>query len=192
LLDLNFENNLQPKQGYLLVAEPFMDSDYFKRSVILICEYNAEGSFGFVLNNYLDINFEDFSEELIKIDSRISIGGPVDVKNLFYIHTLGEKIPNSIKVSDKIFIGGDYEVLIEQLKSTPNPETKVRFFLGYSGWSKNQLDDEIAEKSWIVVKSDMTNLIMDTSKNNLWQKCLQELGGKYKMFSQIPVNPNNN
>ncbi len=192
MLDLNFENNLQPKQGYLLVAEPFMDSDYFKRSVILICEYNAEGSFGFVLNNYLDINFEDFSEELIKIDSRISIGGPVDVKNLFYIHTLGEKIPNSIKVSDKIFIGGDYEVLIEQLKSTPNPETKVRFFLGYSGWSKNQLDDEIAEKSWIVVKSDMTNLIMDTSKNNLWQKCLQELGGKYKMFSQIPVNPNNN
>jgi putative transcriptional regulator len=192
LLDLNFENNLQPKQGYLLVAEPFMDSDYFKRSVILICEYNTEGSFGFVLNNYLDINFEDFSEELIKIDSRISIGGPVDVKNLFYIHTLGEKIPNSIKVSDKIFIGGDYEVLIEQLKSTPNPETKVRFFLGYSGWSKNQLDDEIAEKSWIVVKSDMTNLIMDTSKNNLWQKCLQELGGKYKMFSQIPVNPNNN
>lgn len=192
MLDLNFENNLQPQQGYLLVAEPFMDSDYFQRSVILICDYNAEGSFGFVLNNYLDVNFEDFSEELIKIDSKISIGGPVDVKNLFYIHTLGAKIPNSIKVSDKIYIGGDYDVLIEQLKSTPNPETKVRFFLGYSGWSKNQLDDEIAEKSWIVVKSNITNLIMDTSKNNLWQECLQKLGGKYKMFSQIPVNPNNN
>ncbi len=183
---------MEPKQGLLLVAEPFMNSDYFERSVILLCEYNDEGSFGFVLNNYLDVNFEDFSEDLIKMDSKISIGGPVEVKNLFYIHTFGDKIPNSIKITDEISLGGDYDKLIELLKNTNKPETKVRFFLGYSGWEKNQLDNEIKEKSWIVVKSNLLNLIMDTKKTDLWQECLQKLGGKYVVFSQIPTNPNNN
>lgn len=192
LLDLNFENTLQPKQGLLLVAEPFMNSDYFERSVILLCEYNGEGSFGFVLNNYLDVNFEDFSEDLIKMDSKISIGGPVEVKNLYYIHTFGDQVPNSVKITDDIYLGGDYNTLIDLVKTAKNPETKVRFFLGYSGWNKDQLDDEIKEKSWIVVESNLLNLIMDTSKTNLWQECLQKLGGKYLMFSQIPINPNNN
>jgi len=192
LLDLNFENKLQPQQGYLLVAEPFMNEDYFKRSVILICEYNEEGSFGFVLNNYLDVNFEELSEDLINIDSKISIGGPIDVKNLFYIHTFGDLVPKSTQISENLYLGGDYEKLMELLNTSLKPERHVRFFLGYSGWGKGQLDDEIKEKSWIVVEPKVQNIIMNTSKTNLWQECLQKLGGKYKMFTQIPINPHNN
>lgn len=192
MLDLNFNNTLKPKQGLLLVAAPFMDSHYFQRSVIFLCEYNEDGSFGFVLNNYLDINFDDISKDLIKINSKISAGGPVDIKDLRYIHTFGDLVPNSVKITDQIHLGGDNNVLIELIKKSDLPETKVRFFLGYCGWFKNQLDEEINEKSWIVVNSSDLNLIMDTNKKDLWQECLQKLGGKYLMFSQIPTNPNNN
>ena len=169
-----------------------MENDFFQRSVILICEYNTEGCFGLVLNNYLDINFTNLQEDILNINAKIAIGGPVDAKNLFYLHTFGAKIPNSEKVTEQIYLGGDYTVLMETLRSVSNPESHVRFFLGYSGWSQGQLDDEINEKSWIVVQSDMPELIMDTRKSDLWQEGLQRLGRKYTLFSQIPLNPNNN
>jgi putative transcriptional regulator len=81
-------------------------------------------------------------------------------------------VPNSVKIIENIYLVGDSDVLVELLKTIPNPKLKVRFFLGYSIWAKDQLDDEIRGKSWIIVKSNADKLIMDTSSNRLWQECL--------------------
>ena len=62
MFDLNVYNTLEPQKGRLLITEPFMDNDYFHRSVILLCEHNEDGSFGFVLNNYTDIRLSQFEK----------------------------------------------------------------------------------------------------------------------------------
>ncbi len=192
MLDINFDNKLRPKAGVFLLSEPFLDNDYFRRSVILLCEHNEEGSFGFVLNNFLEHKFVGLPKPVLASNSEISVGGPVEIANLYFIHTFGEQVPGSTELISGIFLGGDYDALQDAIKKSENPEKNVRYFLGYSGWDKNQLNQEIEEKSWIVCDPQNNSWIMDTKKKDLWESCLRFLGGKYKMFAQFPINPNNN
>jgi putative transcriptional regulator len=192
LIDLDFNTKQKPSPGSILIAEPFADDDYFRRSVIFICEYNKKGSFGFVLNNFLDVDFNELSAEQIELKARVSVGGPVDINNLYFLHTYGDEIPGSYKVTDLLYLGGDYKMLISLLKEEKYPEKRARFFLGYSGWNEKQLDQEIENKNWAVIYPDNLDDIMDTTRDNIWNTLLQDLGGKYRLFSNFPINPSNN
>ena len=192
MIDFNFENNTPIQSGSILISEPFADDDYFERSVIYICNHNSEGSFGFVLNNFIDTKIADFVDEFPLIQTRLSIGGPVDTSNLFYFHLFGEKIKGSEHVKDNIYLGGDFADVQKILKEQPETVTKIRFFVGYSGWDMNQLDNEIEGKSWIVINDYTEELIFNTSNNNLWKEILQRQGEKFKIISQFPINPNDN
>ena len=68
-------------------------------------------------------------------------------------------------------------------------EKNYRFFVGYSGWSPGQLLEELNAKSWIVYQNKDENLIFDFSSQDLWKKVLREMGGKYRVISNYPVDP---
>ncbi len=191
MLDLKVHNKLSPKKGRLLVTEPFLDDDYFGRSVILLCEHNEEGSFGFVLNNYIDISINDLIE-FPEFDTRISKGGPVGQNHIYYIHTLGDVIENSIHVVGNIYTGGEFEDIKKQAELGLIQPNQIRFFLGYSGWTTNQLEGELKHNSWLVSELINEEDIMDTFNDNLWQTYMNKQGGKYKAFSHFPKNPNLN
>ena len=188
-IDLQVNNTLQPEKGRLLISEPFLQDEYFSRSVVLLCEHNEEGSFGFVLNNYLDVDLHEISTNFPDIPARISLGGPVKNQNLYFIHTLGHQIPGSIPVASSIFLGGDYDVLLEKLNTDLSLLKNVRFFLGYSGWSPGQLDNELKEKSWLVLQNFNEMDIMDTNLDSIWKDLMAQQGGKYKMMSKFPLDP---
>lgn len=188
LLDFNKLNKLKPAKGLVLISEPFLDDDYFKRSVVLLCEHNEEGSFGFVLNNYLDIQLTDLLEDLPGISTRISVGGPVNSDNLYYLHTLGDKIPGSIEVMDGIFMGGSFDVLKVAMEAGALEKHQIRFFIGYSGWSPGQLDEELQRSSWIVGKLNSADL-MDFDIEDLWKKVLNGMGSNYSLIAGYPEDP---
>lgn len=192
MIDLDFNTTLPPSNGALLIAEPFANDDYFRRSVVLICDYNEKGCFGFVLNNYLELDFNELSEEKLDINTRVSIGGPVDTNNLYFIHRYGNQIENSIQINNDLYLGGDYKQLIHLLRQEKTPEKFARFFLGYAGWTENQLDQEIESNFWVVMNPESSLELMDTSTPTLWSQCLNQLGGRYKVFTHFPNNPNNN
>ena len=191
-LDFLFENNNHPQKGSLLLSEPFMSDQYFGRSVILLCNHDDEGSFGFVLNNYIDINLNKLDPTFPKIKTKISIGGPVDTKHLYYVHTLGDRIEGSVLVRDGVYLGGDYTQLINLLKTDLNLIKEIRFFLGYSGWESEQLSDELDEKSWVAVNNIKNNDVMNVSDDNLWQYCMNKQGSRFKVMSNFPIDPNFN
>ena len=134
-------NNAQPESGDILLSEPFLDDPYFGRKVVLLCEHNDEGSFGFVLNNFIDIDVDEVMEELPKLKARISVGGPVKNGNLYYLHTRGD-IPESIPVVEGVCMGGDFDLIKKMLQQGELTADDIRFFIGYSGWSPSQLDHE--------------------------------------------------
>jgi putative transcriptional regulator len=74
----------------------------------------------------------------------------------------------------------------------PSNNSKIRFFLGYSGWSKNQLKDELKENSWIVANNIETEDILNTKNNVLWNYCLEKQGERFKTIAKFPLNPNEN
>ena len=104
------KNSEKPSKGKVLISEPFLDDPYFKRVVIVLCEHNDEGTFGFVLNNYIDnIELTEMIIDFPEFDTKVSIGGPVSTSNIFYLHTRGDIIPNSQEITKDLFFGGDYD-----------------------------------------------------------------------------------
>lgn len=185
MLDLNVYNSLAPKKGRLLITEPFLETEYFHRTVILLCEHNEDGTFGFVLNNYVNVDLSQF-EGMPEFDTRISMGGPVSTKNLYYIHTLGDKLPESIQVSGNLYAGGDFEILKELIATNQVAHNQIRFFLGYSGWVEKQLEGELKNNSWLVADIKSIDDIMNVDYETIWADYMESMGGKYKAFAHFP------
>ena len=173
------------------MSEPFLEDDYFRRSVVLLCDYNDEGAFGFVLNNYITIKLEELLEDMGDFETTISLGGPVSTNNLYYIHTLGDTLPGSTELLKGISIGGDFEVLKMLIQKGDIKPNQIKFFLGYSGWSANQLDDELKENAWVVTNASKKE-IMSLPDEKLWKKTLDKMGGKFKVISKFPKDPSLN
>ncbi len=168
-----------------------MDDPYFKRTVVLLCEHNEEGSFGFVLNRYVDVDINDIIADLPQIETRISIGGPVKNENLFYLHRLGDQIEGSTEILKGLYIGGSFDALKEKIANRVIDIADVRFFLGYAGWQENQLDEELKSKSWLIVPGEGTD-IMNTFNDNLWSEVLRDKGENFSHFANFPKNPSLN
>ena len=181
-------NKLKPKKGRLLIAEPFMDDPYFKRSVVLLTEYSKDGSFGFMLNKPLELKINDVMEDFPPFDAPLFMGGPVQSDSLFYIHTQGEVIENSMKITDNLYWSGNFEQLKQLVKDQQIFPNEIKFFIGYSGWDHEQLVDEIEEESWIIADLQSKN-ISELDEVDLWRNTLQKMGSKFSLLSNFPEDP---
>ena len=185
------ENIKAPEKGKLLVSDPMMGDPYFQRAVILICEHNEEGSFGFILNKYVEIDLDDLVEDIPAIANRVSIGGPVENNHLYYLHRLGEELPGSVEVSKGLYVGGDFDILKNMLSQKRLDKDQIRFFVGYSGWGEGQLLEEMDSESWYV--SEINELpIMDTERDDLWELAFKKMGGSFAILANFPNDPGMN
>lgn len=183
---------LKPKKGKLLIAEPTLTGDVsFNRSVVLLAEHNEEGSVGFILNKPLEYTISDLVTE-IEIPLQVYNGGPVEQDNLYFIHKVPHLIDNSIEISNGIYWGGDFDKIVDLINQKTISEDDIRFFLGYSGWSSLQLDEELSSKSWIIVKNEYESSIIQKSSVAFWKEKMMELGGDYLLWSNAPENPSLN
>lgn len=182
----------QLNNGSVLLAEPSLIGDTnFQRSVILISKYSRNGVVGFITNKPLLHTISDVLPEVTE-EFRIYEGGPVEKDNLYFVHSKPELIPDSIKINDSLFWGGDFDVVADLIIAGKLQPNHIKFFLGYTGWDYNQLNQEIDSKNWIVqntVKS--TQLIADTM-DTYWKDSLTKLGGHYPIWANAPENPSYN
>lgn len=178
----------KPSKGKLLIAEPSILNDRsFNRSVILLSEHNDEGSIGFIINKPLSYTLNDLIPE-IESDLVIYNGGPVSQENLYFIHRVPELIPDSLEIGNGIYWGGNFEAVQNLLQDNILTKDDIRFFLGYSGWSKDQLMDELKTTSWLVVESKNQN-IFDITDSSFWKEQLLKFGGEYRLWANAPENP---
>lgn len=192
-MDINIDffkitNDKQAAQGRVLISEPFLGDTYFKRSVVLLTDHSEEGSVGFVLNKPIDVKLQDVLQDFPKFDSGISLGGPVNTNTVHFLHTLGNEIPNSIQVKDNVYWGGDFSSLTQLVAGGLVRKDQLRFFLGYSGWSADQLKNEIEENAWLIAEIS-TQLIMKSEKQEFWHDVLKKMDNKYKVWANFPENP---
>lgn len=190
-LELDPPNNYPPERGRLLVSEPYLADPYFRRTVVLLCAHDTEGSFGFVLNRYIDMDISDLMENMPPINARVSIGGPVQSGNLYYLHAFGERVDGSVQVMEGIHMGGDFEQLRSILATDPKLAKHVRFFVGYSGWGQDQLAKELEQRSWLISLADKRR-VMNTKLKDLWADTLRGMGRAYAPLANFPDDPSMN
>jgi putative transcriptional regulator len=116
------------------------------------------------------------------------IGGPVQKNTLHFIHRLGHQISDSLEISEGLYWSGDYDQVASMVNLGKIDENNIRFFAGYSGWGEGQLERELSQNYWIVTQMD-ANFLFETSPQMLWRDTLKKMGGKYKMFSNYPIDP---
>ncbi len=190
--EIQLSTDIKPEAGKILISEPFLEDPFFKRSVVLLCRHNTEeGSFGLVINRFLDVEMQEVLNDFPAFGGKVGLGGPVEPSSLFYIHTKGDILTDSVKVFDNIHLGGDFEKLKELMDLGLITDSDIRFFIGYSGWGKHQLDDELKEKSWLVTETT-SEAVMQATDKHLWEQALKELGDRFSMLANFPEDPSLN
>lgn len=182
------KNDIKPQAGSLLISEPHLNDFFFERSVVLLADHSEEGSFGLIINKPLKARFNDIVKDFPSFDAPVYLGGPVKTDSLFFVHTLGSRISESSLIMDGLYWGGKLDEVQTLLMDGQISANQIRFFVGYAGWSPNQLDEEMEKHSWIVKMASLEDIII-TDPLTLWQRTIRSLGQEYAIWSNYPANP---
>jgi putative transcriptional regulator len=186
----NYKKEIRKKLriGSLILSQPFLKDELFKRSVCLLCAHSREeGSFGFILNKKTEYLAGDFIEEFEGLPIPVFYGGPVANDSLYFIHDNVMQLEGAHEICKGVFWGGDFHEMIRNMLIATNMQTKIKFVLGYSGWDPGQLRKEIIEDSWIVANGSKD--IVFSESEDLWKEVMQEMGGLYDHLSKLPERP---
>ncbi len=172
-------------KGQLLLDSGQLRGSFFQRTVVLICQHDAEGAFGLVLNratgnNVGDMIVADLPDTLKTCP--LYLGGPVQPSALSFLHS-DAFIPDA-NVIPNLNLGHSLDSLVE-LGESPSATRKIKLFAGYAGWSPGQLEDEMKRKAWLTHPASL-ELVFDTDCAQLWQVILRKKGWKYKLLAQMP------
>lgn len=179
---------IDPGTGILLIAEPFLKDPNFQRTVVLLCDHQPEGSFGFVLNRRYEHTLSDLMNDMESLPLPVYYGGPVQMDTLHFLHQYPDQIPGGQKITEDIWWGGDFQTAVQLLQSGGIDSRKIRFFIGYSGWGEGQLDGEMKEKSWLTVAATK-KLVFQRDEKAIWGEALRLLGGDYEQMVNYPIDP---
>lgn len=165
---------------HLLIAMPNLDDPYFSKSVTYICEHSSEGALGIVLNTELEANYQELFDHLKfasldrpQLKTKLLAGGPVSPERGFILHTPIGNWDSSLTVTDEVALSTSEDILTA-IAMNQGPR-KERIALGYAGWEKGQLEQELKDNSWLFVKANET-LLFDTPVQEIWHKATQLLG----------------
>ena len=162
-------------KGQLLLDSGQLRGSFFQRTVVLICQHDAEGAFGLVLNRPTsskagDMIVADLPEALKSCP--LFHGGPVQSSALSYL--LSDAFVPDANVMPNLSLGHSLDSLVE-LGESFSPTRKLKLFAGYAGWSPGQLEDEMKRKAWLTHPASL-ELVFDTDPDHLWKKILDQKG----------------
>lgn len=198
LLMMNRDNNqiskIKIEKGDLLLANPFLKQPDFYRSAVLILEKDAAGGFlGLTLNRPTRLLMQDLfdlPEEVMNVE--VYGGGPVDNDRLFMLHRLGDRVDGSVEIANGIYVGGQLPDIAQAVTTGAAITGDMRFFLGYSGWAKGQLEEEIKDNFWALSREYDPSLLLTGSGSDYWREEVSRLGPDFRSWLVIPENPSDN
>jgi putative transcriptional regulator len=179
---------MEPSAGSLLIADPFLKDPNFMRTVVLITEHREDGTIGFVINRQYENTLDELLPEIDGKKLPVYYGGPVQMNTIHFLHRYPDEIPGGIEVMDGIYWGGDFDCVLELINSGQVDPERIRFYIGYSGWSSGQLDVEMEEKTWLTVEAT-PDLVFHQQAEEIWKDSLKHLGGDYEMMVNFPIDP---
>jgi putative transcriptional regulator len=178
-------------QGHLLIAHPLLSDGFFNRSVVYMTNHGDEGSVGFCLNFKTQFLLRDVRPNVKNGNLPIYEGGPVAKNQLFFLHTLGHDVTDSVEVSNNIFLGGDFNELLHLIEHGKVKSYQVRFFAGYCGWGEGQLDMEIRNNHWLI-NEPSDNSFLTSTRGDLWGHQLTQVKDSYGIFANFGCDPSMN
>ena len=175
-------------EGTLLFSAPFLPDPNFARSVLLLAEHDDTGSIGFMLSRPMDAQLGDLVPALAAFDGPVYAGGPVEDNTLHFVHTL-HNLPGARSIADGLYWAGDFDTLRQWVDAGIANDTNTLFFVGYSGWSEGQLQQEILDDTWLTLPATTADLWPGNGLSDAYQQLLGRHGTVLRLLSHMPPHP---
>ncbi len=167
-------------KNHFLVAMPTLIDSFFYHSVIYLCEHDENGAMGIIVNRPTRIKLTELLGHL-HIDNNndwvqsrtVLFGGPVKKDQGMVLHDGGAHWKSTMAVADDLFLTTSSDIL-PVLGSSQGPQNAL-VTLGYAAWGEGQLEQELAENSWLTVPASH-GLLFDTPAEQRWEASAKLLG----------------
>jgi len=178
-------------KGQLLLDGGNLRGSWFHRTVVLVCQHDADGAFGLVLNRDSgrkvgEALVADLPDQLK--DLELYVGGPVQPTAMSFLHT-DDHLPDA-NVLENLNLSHSLDELVE-LGNSYSSTQRLRLFAGYAGWSPGQLDDEMKRRAWLTHPASIA-LVFDTPPAQIWRRILISKGPSYSLLADSPEDPSVN
>ena len=170
-----------PHPGAILVSEPFLREEYFAHAVICLVDYGLEeSSMGVVMNRSTAYTLQGLVQGVSRReDVPVFCGGPMSCDRLYYLHTLGQFIPDSRQVVPGLYIGGDFNAMLDYVNSGLDIDGHIRFFIGYN-------------RVWAVAEPSDPKELLTGADDPYWHRHVRMLGNRFRGWRYHPQNPHAN
>lgn len=164
----------------LLIALPALADPNFSRSVTLICQHDADGAMGVVVNRTSEYTLGEVFEQMhievadVELQARpVLAGGPVHPERGFVLHDGDREWDSSLSIAEGLYVTTSRDVL-EAMARGEGPDNAV-VALGCAGWGAGQLEFELGENSWLTVPAD-AELLFRLPLEQRWQAAAGRIG----------------
>ncbi len=168
---------MENASGKFLIAVPGLEDPNFKHTVVLICEHSGEGAFGIVVNRIFMNSFRPLLKALelkrTVVDAPVYYGGPVKPEQGYIIYSPFDEKYGAIKIAEELAVTASKEILLD-IAEGRGPE-RFLFSLGFSGWSSNQLDQELMTDSWLIAPLD-ADILFNAPVADRWKLAANSIG----------------
>lgn len=178
-------------RGQFLLDAGDLCGSFFARTVVLICQHDAEGAFGLVVNRAATQKFgEVISQDMPDAlkEQPLFLGGPVQPAAMSYLHS-DAFLPDANVIAG-LSLGHSLEELLE-LGADFSTTRRLKTFAGYAGWGAGQLESEMKRKAWVTHPATV-DLVFDPEPEKLWQRILRTKGWKNRLLAESPEDPSLN
>ena len=177
----------QSLSNHFLIAMPALDDPNFHHTTTFICEHDEDGALGVVINRPLDMQLGEILRHMdIKAcDASIAarqvyMGGPVQNDRGFVLHEPAGDWEATLMVTDSIGITSSRDIL-QAIAEDTGPDNAI-ITLGYAGWGAGQLEQELADNTWLSGPAS-SRIVFDTPSEQRWQAAAALLGVDLNLLS---------
>jgi len=179
--------------NHFLIAMPAMADPNFSRTLTYICEHNADGALGIIVNRPTDMNLAglfdrvsipmDLEEAEVRFANLpVYYGGPVQTDRGFVLHRPAGHWQSSLSINEEIALTSSRDIL-QAMGGSGHP-AEVLVSLGYAGWTAGQIEWELAQNAWLTVEADHS-IIFDLPPEERFVAAMQLLGVDFANLSEV-------
>ena len=166
--------------NHFLIAMPGMADPSFARTVTYHCQHNEEGALGIIINRPSELTLQDIMSQMnieFHDDSLgrmpVYFGGPVQPERGFILHEPGGVWDSTLKVAERLWLTTSRDIL-EAISHGEGPR-KILIALGYAGWGRGQLEQEIAQNAWLNAEAEQS-IIFTRPAASRWKAAAELMG----------------
>ncbi len=175
LLPVQSKNTKDLGAGKLLVASRDLGDPHFAETVILLVHYDKEGVVGLILNRRTDVPLSRVLEGTRAAKDRsdkVYLGGPVETPAVFALLQSPAKVEGAQHIFGAVYLISTKALFDQTISARPDPNT-FHVYLGYAGWSEEQLQREVELGAWFIFRAD-AGTVFNSDPDSLWSRMIRK------------------